>query len=65
LFGGLDHGVFAADIVGRHRQIDLLPEAADDIQVGQGRFDHDDVGALLHVHGGLADGFLALAGSIW
>jgi len=33
-------------------------DAADDVQAGQGGFDHDDVGAFVEVEFHLAEGFV-------
>ena len=34
--GGLDHGVFAADVVDGNRAVDAVPGLTDDIEVGHG-----------------------------
>src|SRR5919202_5729657 len=46
---GPDHAVFAAYLVGRDGQIDARARRGDDIQIRQGRLDHDDVRPLLHI----------------
>ena len=56
LGGGLEHGVLAADVVGRDGHARGLLDAADDVQVGQRGLDHQDVGALVGVELGLAHG---------
>src|SRR5271157_6289380 len=58
--GGLDHGVLARDVVGRHRDAEGVLDAAGDVEVGQGRLDHDNVGALRQVEGDLADRLVAV-----
>ena len=55
--GGFDHGIFAADVVGRHRKVEFLPDGADDVQVRKRRFDHDDIRPFLDVEGRLPDRF--------
>ena len=52
--GGLDHGVLAGDVVGRHGDVDGVAHPADDVEVAQRRLDHHDVGALLDVEQRLA-----------
>src|SRR6516165_5464962 len=44
-----DHGVLPADVIGRDRDINAVPDSGDDIQVRESRLDHDHVGALGHV----------------
>src|SRR5271165_4689299 len=58
--GGLDHGVLARDVVGRHRDVEGVLDAAGDVEVGQGRLDHDTVGTLRQVKGDLADRLVAV-----
>ena len=58
--GGLDHRVLAADVVGGDRQPRRVLDAADDVEVGQRRLDHDDVGALLDVEQRLAQRLVAV-----
>jgi hypothetical protein len=61
----LHHRVLAADVVGGDGHVDRLLHGADDVEVRQGRFHHDDVGAFGDVELHLADGLVAVAGSIW
>ena len=53
LGGRLDHGVLAAHVVGGHRHVDRPAHVGDDVEVGQRRLDHDDVGPLGDVEGHL------------
>ena len=53
--GGLDHGVLAGDVVRRHRHVDRVADPAHDVEVGQRRLHHHDVGALGDVEQRLAD----------
>ena len=46
---GMDHGVLTAHLVGGKRERAGARTAPDDIQVGQRRLDHDDVGSFGHV----------------
>src|ERR1700692_3695726 len=39
LYGGLHHGVFPADVIGRDGHIEFIAYAPDDIQVRQSRLD--------------------------
>ena len=57
---GLDHGVFAADVVRGHGPVEFAFDQADDVQEGQGRLDHDDVRPLFHVQSGFAHGFAGI-----
>ena len=47
----LDHGVLAADLVGRHRHGRGLLDAVQDVEVGQPRLHHHEVGAFGDVQG--------------
>src|SRR6185503_20732252 len=47
--GRLDHRVLPRDRVRGQREPELLPHPGDDVQVREGRLDHDDVRALVHV----------------
>ena len=42
----LDHREFAADVVSRDGHVELVPAAADDVQVRKSRFYHHDVGSF-------------------
>ena len=54
LGGGLQHRVLARDVVGGDRHVELAAHLGDDVQVGEGRLHHHDVGALLDVERDLA-----------
>src|SRR5579859_3600560 len=43
---GLDHSVFAADIVRPEREVDTVADGADDVEVGERRLNHHHVCAL-------------------
>ena len=58
--GGLDHRVLARDVVGGHRHAEPLLDPADDVEVGQGRLDHDHVGPFGQVERHLADRLVAV-----
>ena len=45
----LDHAVFPRDVVDSQRQVVFIAQVAQDVKIGQTRFDHDDVGALFDV----------------
>jgi hypothetical protein len=45
----LQHRVLAAHVVGGHGQVDRGPDLGDDVEVRQGRLDHDHVCALVDV----------------
>ena len=51
----LHHRVLARDVVGGDRAVEALADCPDDVEVGQGRLDHQDVGALLEVELALAE----------
>ena len=43
--GGFDHAELARDVVGRQRHAGkMVADAAEDVEIGQRRLDHDDVG---------------------
>src|ERR1700676_3214162 len=42
--GGFDHGVFATDVVGGDGQVTMITHLANDVHVGHGGLDHDDIG---------------------
>src|ERR1019366_7925397 len=52
--------VLPADVVGSQRHAGLVLDAANHVEVGQRRLDHQDVGPLLHVEPSLADRLLAV-----
>lgn len=56
LRGGVDHGVFAGDLVGDDGEEGPIFEVSNDIEVGAGRFDHEEVGALVLVEDGFDAG---------
>ena len=49
-------------MVGGHGYVELRFDAVDDVQVGQGGFDHDDVSAFFDVQSDFAQGFVAIGG---
>src|SRR4051794_12594222 len=53
--GGFDHGVLAGDVVRGNGEVHVVADLADDVEVGEGRFDHDDVGAFGDVEVHFAD----------
>ena len=55
--GGFYHGVFAADVVDGNGAVDAVPGLTDDIEVGHGRLDHDDVGTFVEVEADFLHGF--------
>ncbi|EWS66003.1 hypothetical protein Y695_00717 [Hydrogenophaga sp. T4] len=61
LCGGLEHGVFTADLVGEGGHAELVLHAAHDVQVRHAGLDHHHVGALGQVQRHFAQGFVAVA----
>ena len=57
LGGGLEHGVFAADMVSGGGEAELFFDAPDEIEIGEARFDHDDIGTFLDIDGDLSESF--------
>ena len=57
LGGGLEHRVFATDMVGGGREAELFFDAPDEIEIGEARFDHDDIGTFLDIDGDLSESF--------
>src|SRR3954452_15864113 len=53
--GGFDHGVLAGDVVRGNGDVHVVADLADDVEVGEGRLDHDEVGAFGEVEVDLAD----------
>ena len=61
--GGLDHRVFAARRCRRRAGTSKrVLDPADDVEVGEGRLDHDHVSAFGEVEGDLAEGLVAVGG---
>ncbi len=58
--GGLNHRIFAGNVIGHQGQIEALLDVPQDVEVGQRRLDHQEVGAFLHVEGRFAKGFAAV-----
>src|SRR6266851_6705578 len=54
LGGCLHHGEFATYIVGGQGDAKAVFDPADDVEVRQGRLDHDDVRTLAEIQGNLA-----------
>lgn len=46
LGGGFDHGELATDVVGGDWQVAGVAYLADDVEVGHGGLDHDDIGTF-------------------
>src|SRR5579859_7400003 len=61
-YGGFDHGVFAADVVGAYRDIEFVADGADDVEVGEGGLDHDHVRAFFQIQGDFFQGFAGVGG---
>ena len=55
--GGVEHGVFAGDLVGADGEIEALAGGADDVEVGHGGLHQEHVGAFGDVEVDLAHGF--------
>ena len=62
LGGGLEHGVFAADMVSGGGEAELFFDAPDEIEIGEARFDHDDIGTFLDIEGDLSERFSGVGG---
>ena len=62
LRSGLEHGVLAADLVGKGRHAELVLDAAHHVQVRHAGFDHHHVSTFGDVHGDFAQGFVGVAG---
>ena len=58
----LDHGIFAAHIVGRSRHTEALFYRADNIQISQRRLYHHDVGAFIHIQVNLTQSLTHIGG---
>src|SRR6266540_4177690 len=54
--GGLDHCVFAGDVVSGDGSVEAYAGFADNVEVGKSRLDHDRVGSLLQIQGDLVHG---------
>ena len=54
--GGVEHGVFAGDLVGAEGEIEALAGGADDVEVREGGLHEEQVGAFGHVERDLAHG---------
>ena len=62
LGGGLEHGVFAADMVSGGGEAELFFDAPDEIEIGEARFDHDDIGTFFDIEGDLSERFSGVGG---
>ena len=61
LFSGcLHHGVFTAYVVSRNWQLGFATQTVDDVQVGQARLDHQNVGSLLFIEQGFGERFTSI-----
>ena len=60
--GRREHRVLAADLIDEGRHAKGILHAAHDVEVGQARLDHHDVGAFLDVERDLAQGLVAVGG---
>ncbi|MNT14081.1 hypothetical protein D3C72_1490730 [compost metagenome] len=59
--GRLDHGVFAADLIGESRHAERVLDPAQHVQVRHAGLDHDHVGAFLQVASHFAQCFVDVA----
>ena len=59
---GLDHGVFAADVINGGRFTETLADPPQNVDVRQCRFDHDDVGAFVDIERDFAQRFFRIGG---
>ena len=60
--GSLQHRVLAADVIRRRRIVERFLHARDDVEIGDCRLHHDDVGAFLDVLRDFAQRFVAVGG---
>ena len=60
--GGLEHGVFAADLVGKGRYLERVFHAAHHVQVGHAGFDHHHVRTFSDIQRDLTQRFIGIAG---
>ena len=60
LGGGLEHGVFAADLVGKSGHGEFVFHAAQHVQIRQAGLDHDHVGAFGNVQRHFAQRLVAV-----
>ena len=49
LSGSFNHRVFAADVIGRNRQVTMVPYPLNHIQVSQGGLHHHNIGPLFNI----------------
>src|SRR5260370_3397073 len=61
-YGGFDHGVFAAYVVGAHGDVEFVAHGSDDVQIRQGRLDHHHIGALFQIEGDFLQGLAGVGG---
>uniref|UniRef100_A0A1X7ST66 Uncharacterized protein n=1 Tax=Amphimedon queenslandica TaxID=400682 RepID=A0A1X7ST66_AMPQE len=60
---GLDHRIFAAGVIGHHRHFgEALAHPGDDIEIGQRRFDHQEIRPFLDIDRRLFEGFSGIGG---
>ena len=55
-------GVFPGNLIGRNGQGRVVANITDDIQIGTGWLDHEDIRAFLFIEFSLTKGLLAIAG---
>ena len=60
--GGVEHGIFAADVVGGEGEVGVGAELGENVEVEEGGFEHEDVGAFGFVELGFAEGGAGVAG---
>jgi hypothetical protein len=49
-------------VIGGNRQIELIAQLGDDIEVGYRRFHHQNICAFVHIEGRFAQGLAAVGG---
>ena len=62
LGGGVEHGVLARDIIGRHGVIDPIVDRPDDVEIGERGLDHQYVSTLFDVEVDLPKGLVGVCG---
>src|SRR5579864_8228150 len=61
-YGGFDHGVFAANVVGAYGNIEFVAHGADYIEVREGGLDHYHVRAFFQIERDFFQGFAGVGG---
>src|SRR5260370_24640470 len=61
-YGGFDHGILAAYVVGAYGDVEFVANGGNDVEIRERGLDHYHVGALFPIHGDFPQGLPGIGG---